>query len=143
MKWVDSQSPFEPKWQIGASFRLKDPKRYRVRQPSVMLIGAGVPANDDTTVTVEKPLAENEWPRVKYLGDTMKMAMMDVLGLIEAGAETPWIEATDLLQRHLDPDVYEQNSGFFSTQSMRFYGELTVDHSVPGEVSIGTVTTGR
>lgn len=141
--FVDANTPFEPKWQVGDMFRFHDPKRYRIRNPSVLLIGAGIPANDDTTQTVEAPLAENEWPRVKYLGDTIKMAMMDVLGLTESTAETPWEEATDLMQKHLDPDVMEQDGGFWSSISMRFMGEMTVDHSVVGDLGIGTVTTGR
>ncbi len=141
--FVDSQTPFAPKWQIGGSFRWHDPKRYRVRQPSVLLVGFGSPSHDDTTATVEAPLAENEWPRVKYLGDTLKMALMDVLGLTESTAETPWEEAADLLQRHLDPDVMEQTSGFFASAGYNVVTEMTVDHSVVGELGIGTVTTGR
>ena len=143
MRWIDSQSPFEPKWQAGDFFSWRDPKRYRVRNPSVLLIGFGIPANDDTVSVMEAPLAENEWGRVKYLGDTLKFAMMSVLGIVEPGAETPFEEAADLLQRHLDPDVMEETGGFFSQQILNTLTELTVDHSVPGELGIGSVTTGR
>ena len=141
--FVDSQSPFTPKWQPGGTFEWHDPKRYRVRQPSVLLIGVGIPATDDTISVVEAPLAETEWPRVKYLGDTLKLALMDVLGMTEAGAESPFEEAADLLQRHLDPDVYEGDSGTFAAQTVNFLMEMTVDHSVVGELGIGTVSTGR
>jgi len=143
LKFIDSQTPFAPKWQPGDLLEWSDSKGYRVEQPSVLLIGFGVPSNDDTTTTVESPLAENEWGRVKYLGDTLKMAMMDVLGITEATAETPWEDATDLLQRHLDPDVMEQTDGYYFAPTLNVSMEAIIDHSVTGELGIGTVTTGR
>lgn len=141
--FIDSQTPFEPKWQPGLNLRWRDPKRYRIKEPSVMLIGVGIPTYDDQTTTVEAPLAENEWGRVKYMGDTVKMAMMDVLGLIETGAETPWEDATDLLQRHLEPDILEVTSGFYGSSTLTFHGELIVDHSVVGELGVSSISTGR
>lgn len=143
LKFVDSQTPFAPKWQPGDQFRFNLKRKVRIRNPSVFLIGVGVPAGDDTITVVESPLAENEWGRVKYLGDTLKMAMMDVLGIIEAGAETPWEDATDLLQKHLDPDVLEVTDGFWKAEALAVYGKMVVDMTVPGNVDVGTVTTGR
>lgn len=143
MKFVDSQTPFEPKWQPGDEFGFKLKRGFRVEQPSVILIAAGVPASDDTITTVEAPLAENEWPRVKYLGDVLVFALHEVLGLTEGGAETPFEEAADLLQRHLDPDVLEVTSGFYTANGLECYGEMVVDHSVVGTLKLDRVTTGR
>lgn len=143
IRFVDSQTPFSPKWQLGDEFGFSRKSPIRVMQPSVMLIGAGVPAGDDTTSTVEAPLAENEWPRVKYLGDTLILALQEVLGLTESGAETPWEEAADLLQRHLDPDVMEETAGFWDASLIKVYGELVVDHSVVGTLAINKVDDGR
>lgn len=143
MKFVDSQTPFEPKWQPGDEFSFRRKRPIRISQPSVLLIGAGVPASDDTTSTGESPLAENEWPRVKYLGDTLILALQEVLGLTETGAETPWEEAADVLQRHLDPDVFEADAGFFDAAAIRMYAEMVVDHSVVGTLSLRSVDTGR
>lgn len=143
VKFVDSQTPFEPKWQPGDTFSYQRREPIKISQPSVFLIGCGVPAGDDTTNVVELPLGENEWPRVKYLGDTLILALQEVLGLTEAGAETPWEEAADLLQRHLDPDVMETDASFYLGTIMRFFGEMVVDHSVVGTLSIKTVDTGR
>jgi len=143
MKFVDSQTPFEPKWQPGDTFRFSDNKRYRIEQPSVLLVGVGVPAGDDTQTVVELPLSEAEWPRVKYLGETLTLALHEVLGLTEAGSETPWEEAADLLQRHLDPDVLEITDGFYNNVTLKCMGEMTVDHSVVGDLQLGTISTGR
>lgn len=143
LRFVDSQTPFEPKWQPGDFWQFHSKKSYFVKQPSVLLIGFGIPAGDDTTTDEELPLGQNEWPRVKYLGDTMKMALMDVLGLIETGAETPWEEATDLVQRHLDPDVLENTANFFGSGSLIVFGEMTVRHSVVGELGIVSIPNTR
>lgn len=143
VKFVDSQTPFEPKWQPGDMYSFHRREPIRISQPSVMLIGCGVPAGDDTTNVVELPLGEDEWPRVKYLGDTLVLALQSVLGLVESGAETPWDEAADLLQRHLDPDVMELDASFYLATIMRFFGEMVVDHSVVGELAITSVDTGR
>lgn len=143
IRFVDSQSPFSSKWQPGDEFGFQRRKPIRVTRPSVLIIGVGVPAGDDTTTTVESPLTEVEWPRVKYLGDTLILALHEVLGLTEAGAETPWEEAADLLQRHLDPDVMEQSANFFGAVLLRAYGEMIVDHSVVGTLNINKVDTGR
>lgn len=143
LRWIDPVTPFEPKWQPGAVYRFHDRRRYVVDQPSVLVFGAGIPSHDDTVVADEAALAENEWPRVKYMGDTMKMALMDVLGLTEAGATVPWAEATDLLQKHLDPDTFETDAAFWTSAGLRFTGELTLDHSVVGDLTVGTISTGR
>lgn len=143
VKFVDSNTPFEPKWQPADEFSFQSREPMRISQPSVMLIGAGVPSSDDTGSVQELPLGENEWPRVKYLGDTLILALHEVLGMTETGAESPWEEAADLLQRHLDPDVFEVDGGFFLATLMRFWGEMVVDHSVVGTLSISKVDTGR
>lgn len=141
--FVDANTPFTPKWQIGDMYGFSVRKPFRVQQPSVLLIGAGMPANDDTVSVVEVPLGQNEWPRVKYLGDTLILALQEVLGLTETGAETPWEEAADLLQRHLDPDTMETTAGFYASADATFFGELTIDHSVVGTLNLGHITTGR
>lgn len=140
MKFVDSQSPFEPKWQPGDEFSFRRNKRLTISQPSILVVGVGLPAGDDTTSTVELPLGETEWPRVKYLGDVMLLALQNVLGL---AAGSPFDVAADLLQRHLDPDVMEESGGFFAASALRVYGEMTVDHSVVGTMALGTISTGR
>lgn len=143
MRFVDSQTPFEAKWMIGDTWSYRNKRRLYIEQPSILLVGFGVPANDDTVTTQEAPLAENEWPRVKFLGDTIKMAMMDVFGITESTAETPWEEATDLLQRHLDPDPRESSGFTWGSFDLRVTGEMTVDHDVVGELAVSRIADSR
>ncbi len=141
--FVDSNTPFEPKWQPADMFSVHYTKRRRVSQPSVLLMAFGAVGMDDTTSTIESTFAESGWGQVKYFGDMLKRAMMDVLGLTEAGSETPWEEATDLLQAHLDPDVFEADANAWTAADMRYFGRMTVDHSVVGELGLVSVSDRR
>ena len=50
-------------------------------------------------------ISENEWSRYKYMQETLSYAMQHSIGLTEAGAETPWVDAANLLAKVLEPDV--------------------------------------
>ena len=142
-RFQDNQTPFLVKYAAGDTFQIHLRKRLRVRQPSVLVFAAASPALDDTTATLQAALAENEWGQVKYAGHMLERAMLHVLGLVEAGAETPWEEATALLQKHLDPDVYEEVGAQFASENYDVYTEAMVDHSVVGELGKMAVSTGR
>lgn len=139
----DNQTPFAVKWRAGDNFRFRIKRRLRVRQPSVLVLAMGSPLLDDTSGTLQAAMAENEWPRIKYAQELLRMAMHHVLGLIEAGSETPWEEATALLKKHLEPDVYEETAAAFSGQQFNIAGRWTIDHSVPGELAPAQVSSGR
>lgn len=142
-RFQDNQSPFAVQWISGFDFRIKIRRRLRVSQPSVLVLAAGAPDLLGTTGTAMAPLLESEWPQVKYAGNMLERAMMDLFGITEAGAETPWEEATDLLQKHLDPDPFEGTSGQWVSEAYDYYTEAMIDHSVVGSLEKLQVTTGR
>jgi len=130
-------------WAPRESFSIKVRKTFRVMQPSVLVFAVASPAGDDTTAVEEVALAEANWGQVKYAGDMLRRALLHVFGVVEAGAETPWEEATALLKTHLDPDVFEENATSFIGTAWKVLGQMRVDHSVVGDLELGTVTTGR
>jgi len=142
-KFQDNQSAFLPNFVPGMSKTIRIRKRLAISKPSVLVLAMASPLTDDTSGTATKALGENAIGRVKYLGELMHMALVDVLGLSEAGAESPWEEATDLLQEHLDPDVFENTAGAFFSSGYNVYTEATIDHSVVGDFEKMTITTGR
>ena len=117
-------------------------KRYRCDGPSVVVFALGNPAMDDTTTVVAAALAENEWPRVKYMETVLEHALMQHFGLVETGAETPWIDAAQLLRKYLEPDVYEEHAGAWGSGFLRAYVNVTFDVSVPGSMGRIQVGTG-
>lgn len=124
-------------------FRIEINRRLVVRQPSVLVFAVASPVLDDTVNTIETALSETEWSQVKYMEHVMERAQMDLLGLTEAGSETPWEEATDLLQAHLEPDVHEDTAGRFGNNTWNVFTDALIDHSVVGRLGKMTVTTGR
>lgn len=136
----DNQTPFSTVWLPIAQERVHVRRRLRVRQPSVLVLACSAPSLDDTTATLLSQLVENEWGRIKYMGDMLKQAHMDLLGITEAGAETPWEDATDLLQKHLLPDMVEETADSFETNAWNTLTEATLDHSVVGELGTGQIS---
>ena len=128
-------------WVLTDTLKIRVRKRYAVRQPSVVAFGIAMPAMDDTTATVISALAENEWPRVKYIGTVLEQALMKHFGLVETGAETPWEDAAILLRKYLEPDVHEEDSAAWASPPTRVFCNVTFDVSVPGtmeQISIGS-----
>ncbi len=141
-KFQDNQTPFAVLWTPGDAFTIRIRKRFRVRQPSVLLCAIAAPNLDDTTVTNESALLENEWGQIKYARNMLERAMLHVFGLFEAGAETPWEEATALLQKHLDPDMHEDVAATLETVTWDYAVTAMFDHSVVGELGVGAVSLG-
>jgi len=141
--WQDNQSTFLLKYWPGGSMPYRMKRNFRITQPSVLVMACSSPNLDVTTTTEPTVLTESELPQVKYMGDVLKRALMQKLGLTEAGAETPWIEAATLLSKQLDPALFEFGSGIATTTLWNVTGEAEVDMSVEGELQIGSLSTGR
>ncbi len=127
----DNQTPFAVEWIPGGQFRV-NVGGFRVSQPSYVMVGIGAPSMDRTTVTTPGVASEADWPRLKYLELVLEQALISLMGLTEAGAETPWDEATTLLKAHLDPEVFESDGDQFQGNTWTCFGEMQLDFSVPG-----------
>ncbi len=138
----DNQTPFAIKYIVGDTKRIRIRKRYRVSQPSVLVFAVASPSLDDTSSSSPVMATEAEWGQTKYIGHVLERALLHVFGLTEAGAETPWEEATALLKLHLEPDVFEQNAGSFVGATWAAVCRGIVDHSVEGRLQDITVSTG-
>lgn len=140
LKFQDNQTPFAARWVGGEAVHIDIKRRMYVRQPSVLVFGVASPDLGGTTATVESNLSEQKWGQVKYMGDTVKRGLMSLLGLTEAGAETPWDEAVDLLQEHLDPNPYEQTGGRWGSDTWNVFSRAVIDHSVRGQLGVTTIS---
>ncbi len=143
MSFHDTQTPFDPLWHPGDSFTIRVKKRYVVRQPSYLLIGIANPSLDDTQVPMGSTLVEEKWGQMKYVGHVLERALLHVLGVVEAGAETPWEEATALLKEILEPDVREETAATFVSAAWDVTAKSIVDLSVEGVLGQVALTTGR
>lgn len=138
-RFQDNQSPFANKWTVGDYWNLSVTPRIRVTRPSVVIFAMASPSLDDTIATVESALTEPEMGQVKYIGHVLERAMLSLFGVVEAGAETPWEEATKLLQKHLDPDVFEATATRWGTETYNVFWEMVFQMSVPGKLGTTSV----
>ncbi len=143
LTFQDNQTPFSVLWLPGGSMRIRVRKNYAVRQPSMLLFAFANPSLDDTTVTDTSSPLEAEWGQLKYIGHVLERALLHLFGVTEAGAETPWEEATALLKKHLEPDVLEDSGGVFDSASYRVTTKAMFDHSVEGRLGTQAISTGR
>lgn len=129
------------RWVPGDQFKIRVKRRIRVKVDSILVFGFASPSLDDHTGTFEKILDEFEWPQVKYMSETMRRALLHLIGLTEAGAETPWEEATALLKKHLEPDMIEETANSWTGSTWTVATRAIIDHSTIGEFGVQVVST--
>lgn len=140
----DEETPFIEHYFAGMIERVDIQRQFRVIEPSLVVFAVAVPDTLQTSSTAPvAALPEDEWGRIKYIDHVLEMAMLDLLGLTEAGAETPWEEASALLRSYLDPSMFETNSGTFVGVAWNAIGELVFDVVVPGRMPTKVLTGGR
>lgn len=139
----DNQTPFAVKWVPGGQFRIRIKRRLGMSKPMALVLGIASPSLDDTQAGDPTSLIEAQIPQLKYIEHVLERALLHVLGVFEAGAETPFEEATALLREHLEPDVFEATGASFVTQNWFCYGQAMIDHSVVGTMEKITLSTGR
>ena len=121
--------------------RVRSRKRVVTELQSYAMIGVSAPAMDDVTVTSPSTFGtEAAWMGIKYVNIILEQAFIDLVGLTEAGAETPWEDAALLLEDYLEPTVIEQTAGSFNATTINQMSMHTFQVWVPGSHSISQIT---
>ncbi len=139
----DNQTPFLTKFLPGAMVKINIKKNFAVSQPSALMFGLAAPSFDDVSTTEPTVLTEAQIAQTKYMDHVIERGLLHQLGLVEAGAETPWEEATALIKTHVDPDIFEETTSRYGAFAWDITCEATIDHSVVGSLEKGMITSGR
>lgn len=123
-------------------FSLRARRRMGAEVMSIAVVGFGSPAMSSVTTTHKSTPTEEEWIQIKYMEVVLEQAWMDLIGLTEAGAETPWEEATALIADMLEPLIIEDPATMWGTATFRVFSQLTWDLSVPGRRDLSKALTG-
>lgn len=123
-------------------------KNYFIEQPSVLVFGLSAPTfahQKDKAAAPLTALTGVQIAQLKYMTGVLERAFYDTLGLTEAGAETPFEEATALLKIHLEPLVTTDgtNENIWSNEDYTVHVIAMIDHSVPGNFDMGTVSAAQ
>lgn len=116
-------------------------KSVRAGRHSFILIGFSSPDASQTDITVKQTIAEAEWVMMTYIETFLENAAQNLLGLVEAGAETPYAEASAFVAELIEDVVHEDTAGAFKASAFNIFTQATFDVSVPGRMMVGGVLT--
>lgn len=105
-----------------------------------LLVFSNPTLDDTTTLAAQSFTTEAKWMQMKYLEVVLEQAWMELMGLTEAGAETPWEEAALLVEEVLEPTVIEETAGAFTTNPFNVFCSMTWDITVPGRREFNTIS---
>lgn len=110
-------------------------RNVRVDSPAVVLFGFSSPDVAATTATVKAIPSEVEWVLLQFMEMTLEQAFIHLIGLVESGAQTPYVEAAAFVAELIEDSVYEETATSFNPQTYRVYTQATFEIEVPGTVS--------
>ena len=121
-------------------FNTQVSRTVRVDTPSLVLFGFSSPTIV-SSATVWSTLSEIEWVMYQYLEMTLEHAWMNLVGLVEAGAETPYVEAASLITELIEDVVLESEAASIGQTSWNVWCTSTFDVSVPGRLTAGVISS--
>jgi len=137
-RFQPAETPFVPQWIPDDTFHMRMNRGISVKAPSVFILAMASPQYDDTTTT-RVQLGENQWGQIQYTEATLERALMDQLAITEAGATTPWLQASDTLRTYLAPDTFEETAASFIANAWRVFGVCEWSLQVPGTMDFSRV----
>ncbi len=140
----DPETPFGFQYLPGKTVLVQIRQRQRVSGPGLLAIGVSSPDALSTSASIATgAMAEADWGQMQFIDEVLERAQLDLIGLTEAGAETPFEEATALLRRHLRPPILEVTAGTFVQTTWFAQGEARFDVSVEGQMARGSIALTR
>lgn len=116
-------------------------KKYRIAQrESVLLFGAASPLLTDVTTSQKSSVGEETWAYLKYAADYLSDAFLSLIGDIEAGAESPYINILDDIEEELLPAIIEATAGDFDDMVYQIFGKLNVQATVVGRINTSSLS---
>lgn len=116
-------------------------RQYNVEMPSLLMFGISAPSTTGTGSQPFVPGTNQQWLQLRYMADTAKDAWKFAVGLIEAGAETPYLEAAALLSDYLER-FFEETTGAFVDTAYRVFTDFRYEVQVEGELSVEAISAG-
>lgn len=115
-------------------------KRMQVKVPSYAMLAVGSPSMANNRTVFVVPDSPADWAQLQYIEDVLERGLMHMVGLTEAGAETPWLEAATLLSQLLE-NGEEDSAGAWLTTRWEVFCKATWDVSYEGRMKIGPITS--
>lgn len=125
----------------GDVFKFHAKRNMRAEVHSNAILSFSNPSLDDVTTTAANSFnTEAKWMQMKYFEVVLEQSWMELMGLTEAGSETPWEEAALLVEEVLEPTVIEETAGSFQDAAYNVFCSMTFDITVPGRRRFNSIS---
>lgn len=114
-------------------FKLGITHPVRVDIASICIFGFSSPQTTTTATAYFVPDTDAEWATLHYLEWALMQSFIHLIGLFEAGAETPYVDAATLVALIIE-NTFEQTGGAFAPVSFTVISEFTWDITMNGDM---------
>lgn len=131
---------------VADVLKIRSTKRIVAEDYCWSLFAVAQPSFGDVDATQATYESEALWMQLKYMDVVLEQAWMELVGLTEAGAETPWTDAALAIQRFVEPEPVFVSAGAtanFTGGSLHVFCNMTFQVQVPGRKEMGVVSGGR
>lgn len=126
--------------------KVRSRKSIHAEYMSWSLLAMASPTAGDVDASRSTYASEALWMQTKYMDVVLEQAWMELVGLTETGAETPWTDAALAVQDLVEPEpvfVTGANTAQFSPRSYHAYCHSTFELEVPGRRQVAVISGGR
>lgn len=128
-------------WLPRDSKGFKGGRGWSVDQPSMALFALGAPLLTATATAWFEADTTAEWAQLQYLEYVLEQAFIEVIGLTETGAESPWADAATVLVNQLIT-FFEEITGSFFSVAWTGFTMFRASVTVPGTFSKPSLNLG-
>ncbi len=132
---LDTTRKFQPTFVV----RMGSNHKVRVRQASYFLLAVGSPNWDEVNNSAVNTITEANWSALTYPDVMFDMMLPDILGLSEAGAESPYADMATFAVDLVEPLVREEAAGDFEGALWDTFTDWSVRVLTPGRPQMKTL----
>ncbi len=128
----------------GSVVPIKAQPRIRSDMYSMAVLGFSAPVTDVVTTTVRTAPTKQQWGMLMFLEETITNMMQLLFSFVEAGAESPYEDASTFLAFLTEPAVEEQSgrSADFASTTYNVNIHVTAQIVMPDHKSSGNLGSG-
>lgn len=128
-------------WLPMEHFATKIKRRVKAMRHSHIMFGVSAPLTTNTTITLKAGINEQEWLLMTYMETFLEKAWISMIGLVEAGAETPYVDIANFVAELLEDTAHEDVAGGFKAVAWNVFTSSTFQVEVPGRFEVGAISS--
>lgn len=127
-------------WMPNDHFKVRIKDQFRVENFSYAMIAVSQPSWDEVTTGNESTFDQTQTTMLENLEATMMMALPEILGLTETGAESPFSNFANMIKLLVEPQVEEETASAFTTLNYNVFSRFTFEIELGVEGTKGPIS---